>query len=116
MLSPRGESLRAIARRLGRAASTVSREVADNKGRHRYRAIDAHDRAWYRARRPKRCLVDRNEVLASFVAEMLRADWYRQHISGFLAVMHPPGSEMRVSHETIYKRCSSSPEGPCAGS
>lgn len=98
-----GESLRAIARRLGRAASTVSREVSRNKGRHRYRAVDAHDRAWYRARRPKACRLERNPVLGRFVAEMLAEDWSPQQISGFLAVMHPPGSEMRVSHETIYR-------------
>jgi IS30 family transposase len=98
-----GESLRSIARRLRRAASTVSREVSRNKGRDRYRAIDAHDRAWYRARRPKRCLLARNPVLGRFVANMLAEDWSPQQISGFLAVMHPPGSEMRVSHETIYR-------------
>jgi IS30 family transposase len=99
----RGESLRAIARRLGRAPSTISREVARNKGTRRYRAIDAHDRAWYRAKRPKSCVLARNAVLGEFVATMLAEDWSPQQISGFLAVMHPPGSEMRVSHETIYK-------------
>jgi IS30 family transposase len=99
----RGESLRSVACRLGRSPSTVSREIARNMGRHRYRAIDAHDRAWYRARRPKPCLLDRNRVLGRFVADMLVEDWSPQQISGFLAVMHPPGSEMRVSHETIYR-------------
>jgi IS30 family transposase len=98
-----GLSVRAMAERLGRAPSTISREVARNKGRDRYRAIDAHDRAWYRARRPKPCRLDTNEVLRTFVAAMLQADWSPQQISGFLAAMHPPGSEMRVSHETIYK-------------
>lgn len=98
-----GESMRAIARRLGRAPSTISREVNRNKGRFRYRAIDAHDRAWYRARRPKPCALELNPVLAEFVADRLAEDWSPEQISGFLAVMHPPGSEMRVSHETIYK-------------
>ena len=48
----RGDSIRAIARQLGRAPSTISREIARNKGRHTYRAVDADDRAWRRARRP----------------------------------------------------------------
>ena len=51
----RAESFRAISRRLGRAPSTISREVTKNKGVRRYRAVDADDRAWRRARRPKAC-------------------------------------------------------------
>ena len=47
-----GESLRAIARRLGRASSTVSREVASNGGRLNYRAHAAHRGSRIRARRP----------------------------------------------------------------
>jgi IS30 family transposase len=49
-----GESLRAIATRLGRSASTVCREVNRNGGRNRYRATRAEEKAWHRARRPKR--------------------------------------------------------------
>jgi IS30 family transposase len=44
-----GESFTAIAARLGKATSTVSREVAANGGRTQYRAW----RAQQRARRPK---------------------------------------------------------------
>lgn len=50
-----GQSLRAIGRRLGRPASTISREVARNKGRANYRAVDADDRSWRRASRPQVC-------------------------------------------------------------
>ena len=107
----RGDSLRTIAKRLGRAPSTISREVKRNKGRRGYRAIDAHDRAWYRARRPKPCLLDQNPVLADFVRDRLVEDWSPQQISGFLAVMHPAGSEMRVSHETIYRTLFIQPRG-----
>ena len=48
-----GESLTVIAARLGKATSTVSREVAANGGRVQYRAWRAHQRAQQQARRPK---------------------------------------------------------------
>lgn len=98
-----GESYRLIGRRLGRPASTVSREVARNKGRRRYRAVDADDRAWRRARRPKTCLLATRPGLREFVAAKLEQDWSPEQISGWLAKHYPAGSEMRVSHETIYK-------------
>ena len=47
------ESLRSIARRLGRAPSTVSREVKTNGGRRGYRAVVAHRASRRRAKRPK---------------------------------------------------------------
>ena len=43
-----GASLRAIAARLGRSASTVCREVNRNGGRNRYRATRADEKAWHR--------------------------------------------------------------------
>jgi IS30 family transposase len=49
-----GKSMGAIAKQLGRATSTVSREIGRNGGRERYRAAGAEERAWDRARRPKR--------------------------------------------------------------
>jgi IS30 family transposase len=98
-----GESYRAIGRRLGRSASTITREVARNKGSRHYRAVDADDRAWRRARRPKTCLLAQRPALRQFVAAKLEQDWSPEQISGWLAKHHPPGSEMRVSHETIYK-------------
>ncbi len=77
-----GESLRAIARRLGRSASTVCREVERNGGRVRYRAAKAEERSWQRARRPKRCLLSVNDRLRDSVAEKLEADWSPEQISG----------------------------------
>ncbi|MEO9249296.1 helix-turn-helix domain-containing protein [Citricoccus nitrophenolicus] len=59
-----GASYRQIGRRLGRPASTISREVAQNKGRARYRAIDADDRAWRKARRQQRPKLAKNPVLS----------------------------------------------------
>jgi IS30 family transposase len=99
----RGDSLRQIARGLGRPASTVSREVARNKGRDRYRAVAAEDRAWERARRRQPCLLARNPRLRQVVADKLAQDWSPEQIAGYLARSYPPGSGMRVSHETIYK-------------
>ncbi len=99
----RGDSMREIARRLGRSASTVSREIVRNKGRRKYRAVDADDRAWRRAKRPKRCLLATNPVLRAYVAARLREDWSPEQIAGTLRRRHRPGSRMRVSHETIYK-------------
>ena len=49
----RQQSLRHIARQLGRNVSTVSREVAAGGGRSSYRPMEAHRRAHQRARRPK---------------------------------------------------------------
>lgn len=98
-----GESFAEIGRRLCRPTSTISREVAANKGRRRYRAVDADDRAWRRAKRPKKCKLATNPVLRGYVAARLREDWSPEQIAGVLAKRHPAGSRMRVSHETIYK-------------
>ena len=67
-----GDSMRAIAARLGRSASTVSREVERNDGRKGYRALKAEERAWQRARRPKRCLLAGNDLLRDVVASKLK--------------------------------------------
>ncbi|MFI6850678.1 IS30 family transposase, partial [Kitasatospora sp. NPDC050467] len=99
----RGDSIREIARTLGRAPSTVSREITRNKGGARYRAVDAEDRAWDRARRRQPCLLASNGPLRDFVAEKLAEDWSPEQISGHLAKVCAAGSGMRVSHETIYK-------------
>jgi hypothetical protein len=99
----RGDSLRQLARQLGRAASTISREIARNYGKKRYRAIDADDRAWRRARRPKRCLLARHPELRTYVAARLGEDWSPEQIAGTLRKQYSAGSGMRVSHETIYK-------------
>jgi IS30 family transposase len=78
-----GESLRSIARRLGRSASTVSREVARNGGRSGYRAHHADQAALQRARRPKVCKLAANPTLALTVEEKLAQWWSPQQISGW---------------------------------
>jgi IS30 family transposase len=98
----RGETLSAIARRLGRAPSTISREVAANGGRQGYRAWFAHRRARDEARRPKLFKLRAGRLLEEVSIRLLQL-WSPQEIAGRLRVDFPDDLEMRVSHETIYQ-------------
>jgi IS30 family transposase len=98
-----GLSYRAIARTLGRPASTVSREVAANGGTKRYRAARADQSAWGRAARPKTCRLSENPLLRAIVEEKLARRWSPQQIAGWLKVTYPNDPEMQVSHESIYR-------------
>jgi IS30 family transposase len=98
-----GESLHAIAERLGRSASTICREVNRNGKRNRYRATRANKKAWQRARRPKKCLLSINDRLRDLVAEKLEANWSPEQISGWLKREYPEDEAMYVLHETIYR-------------
>ena len=97
-----GESARRIAVRLGRASSTIARELGRNGGRRGYRAADADQEAWERAQRPQHCKLARDRVLAGVVATKLEQDWSPQQIAGWLKLEYPEDETMRVSHETIY--------------
>jgi transposase, IS30 family len=98
----RGETFSAIAGRLGRAVSSVSREVAANGGRDGYRAWRAHRRAHERARRPKTPrLADCR--LAGQVTQWLKQWWSPEEISRRLRIEFPDDPMMWVSHETIYQ-------------
>ena len=98
-----GCAIRAIARKLNRAASTVSQEVARHGGRAGYRAAAADRAAWNAARRPKPCLLARNRALQRIVAVKLKQDWAPQQIAAWLREQYPENAELWVSHETIYK-------------
>src|SRR5512146_3287072 len=98
-----GDTLRAIARVLNRAPSTVSQEVSRHGGRELYRAAEADLAAWESARRPKLCLLARNRELQRIVAVKLKEDWAPQQIAGWLKDAYPKNPELWVSHETIYK-------------
>src|SRR5277367_2190419 len=98
-----GSPLREIARRLNRAASTVSREVVRHGGRPAYRAHVADDHAWDSALRPKKCLLAINHKLGNIVASKLILDWSPEQISGWLKAQYPDDEGMHVSHETIYR-------------
>ena len=98
-----GKSIRLMARELGRAPSTISRELERNTGRHGYRAHSAELKARARARRPKRCLLASNERLRAVVTEKLQRNWSPRQISGYLIHQFPDDPSMRVSSETIYR-------------
>jgi len=82
------QSARSIAKVLGRSPSTVSREMSRNGGHDRYRAALADDKAWARARRPKRCKLANNPGLRQAVVRKLRLDWSPEQI----ASIHSLGS------------------------
>lgn len=98
----RGESMSAIARRLGRAPSTVTREVARAGGRHGYQAWRAHHLAFEAARRPKVVKLACPR-LAGQVAQWLEELWSPEEIAKRLRMEFPDDPMMWVSHETIYK-------------
>jgi transposase, IS30 family len=99
-----GESLRAIAGRLGRASSTISREVGRNsRGRRAYRALAAQGHAQHRAARPKTAKLAGNDELRELVAARLKKNWSPEQISVWLRRQFPDRPEMQVSHETIYQ-------------
>ena len=98
-----GQSFRAIAASLDRAASTVSREVNRSGGRRDYRANQADQAAWQRAHRPKRCKLVQNRALAGIVAKKLQLNWAPEQIAGWLKRTYADDENYRVSHETIYR-------------
>jgi len=98
-----GGSIRSIAAKLGRAASTVSRELQRNGGRRRYRANKADQAAWQRAKRPKPCKLALHHELARIVAGKLQLQWAPDQIAGWLRRTYPDNEALQVSHETIYK-------------
>jgi IS30 family transposase len=91
-----GCSIRAIARELCRPPSTNSREVTRNTGRSSYRAVEADERAWGRAVRPKRCHLATYPALCAVVAGKLEADWSPVQIAGWLAREFPDDETMHV--------------------
>jgi IS30 family transposase len=97
-----GDSLRAIAARLRRAPSTISREVAWS-GRSDYRAWRADREARRRVHRPKPAKLAVNSRLCREVVRGLRSRWSPQQIAARLMIEYPGDLDMRVSHETIYR-------------
>jgi IS30 family transposase len=99
----RGDSIRSIATLLGRAPSTISREITRNGGPNWYRANLADQTAWDRALRPKTCRLAENRTLARVVADKLQLLWSPEQIAGWLKRTYPGDENNQVSHETIYR-------------
>ena len=110
-----GELYRAIARRVGRADTTVSREVARNGGPAHYRAAAADTAAWRRAERPTPALLATRPALREAVEAKLRLRWSPEQIAHWLPGAYPDDPEMRVSHETIYLSLFVQPRGARSG-
>ena len=98
-----GSSIRSIAASLGRAASSISREIRRNGGRGGYRASRAEQAAWDRACRPKVCKLIQDRALAQLVASKLCREWSPEQIAGWLKRTYPDDETHQVSHETIYR-------------
>jgi len=98
-----GHSIRSIASQLGRAPSTISREIQRNGGQQWYRASHADQAAWDRAQRPKTCKLVKNRRLARVVAGKLQSQWSPEQIAGWLKRTYPDDETHQVSHETIYR-------------
>lgn len=97
-----GETARSIARRLERAPSTITREIAANDGRRNYRADRADQRAWEQTRRPKPYKLALSAEPLERVGTGLESQWSPEQIAGWLRVEFPEWPEMWVSRETIY--------------
>lgn len=98
-----GQSIRSIATQLQRSPSTISREISKNKGRKKYRAIDAHDKATCARARPQRLKLQKNPVLTNYVSSRLQRYWSPEHIAGRLRLDYPNNKRMHISHEAIYR-------------
>ena len=98
-----GHSMRSIAVQLGRAPSTISREIKRNGGQACYRASQADQSTWDRGRRPKTGKLAQNRALAHIVAGKLQRQWSPEQVAGWLKRTYPDDTSRQVSHETIYR-------------
>lgn len=107
-----GLSVRAIARMLGRPASSISREIERNSGGSGYSCRYAQQRCARRRKqgRPAPKLIAGN-ALFGVITALLRQHWSPQQIAAHLAKLHPAEPAKRVSHETIYNVIYAQPRG-----
>lgn len=98
-----GQSARTIACELGRAPSTITREIKRCGGRRRYRALRAERRALAALARPKQGKLKCCPRLLRAVERGLERRFSPEQISARLKIDHPHDEEMRISHETIYQ-------------
>jgi len=112
-LRERGLSVRAVAARMGRSPSTISRELARNAGPRAggYQPERAHRLAWERQRRPKPSRLSQCPALRAAVQQMLDRRYSPEQASGRLRALYPGEAAMQVSHETIYQSIYVYPRG-----
>lgn len=96
-----GLSIRSIADRLGRAPSTISREITRNGGQVVYRATQADQEAWRRAHRPKPCKLIEHPGLARIVTAKLQSQWSPEQIAGWLKHTYPGDQPLRVTRDDL---------------
>ena len=96
-----GQSIRAIAATLGRATSTISREIRRNGGAERYRVSHADQADWVRAHRPVNCKLALHPKLAKWVADKLQQRWSPQQIAGWLMRTYPDDSRGALKKELL---------------
>jgi IS30 family transposase len=108
-----GHSLREIGRRMGRAASTISRELGRNGAPRtdEYQPERAHAMAWQRQRRPKKSKLSRHPLLCAVVQQMLDKRYSPDEVAGRLRLLHGDNEAMRISHESIYQSLYVYPRG-----
>ncbi|MCX4870956.1 IS30 family transposase [Streptomyces sp. NBC_00257] len=97
-----GESAGQLAKRLGRSPSTVSREIARDGGRDRYRAASADAIAYERGLRPKQARLAQRPALRALVEAKMALCWSPEQIAGWLRRQFPGDASMQISHEAIY--------------
>lgn len=99
-----GVSIRKIAEKLGRAPSTISRELRRNAiAQQGYRPFDAHRKATARRARSHRRRIETNVELRELIGELLKQRWSPQQISRELRRRFPDDPTMRLCHESIYQ-------------
>lgn len=111
-----GCSQREAARRMGRSASTICRELARNRDPRTggYQPERAHTVAWQRQRRPKASKIGSNSGLRDAVQDLLDQRLSPEQVAGRLRLLHPDNDQMQVSHESIYRSIYLYPRGELA--
>ncbi|TDD41844.1 IS30 family transposase [Kribbella antibiotica] len=108
-----GCSIREIGRRMGRAASTISRELDRNCDPRTgaYQPERAHAMAWQRQRRPKQSKLSRFPLLRAVVQQLLDKRYSPDEVAGRLRLLHPDNEAMQISRESIYQSLYVYPRG-----
>lgn len=110
-------SIRAIARQIGRAASTIAREIKRNSGKTGYRAFSASQRSKTTAasRKKGKSYLAKQQGLRRYVLEKLEAEWSPKEISERIKMEYPNDMTMQISHEAIYQYIYVLPRGELKG-